>query len=215
MTTFFDGFIFKLAKTSYVKAQLNQLLLSTISVAFRIHLDILISYLIKTGYIVLDFPIQIFVSVFLIYHNNTINTMISRFENDTYPIARYVINNYDEHNYRRWKRNTNLFICLYFWIYLQFVDLTSTDLQIYIIQYIICYIIIDSIETESYKNYIQFYWRNRTSNSNNYTTNDEIDLPPTTSDWSHISDQMIDDELGIKRRCTDTDGTGESGGRES
>lgn len=152
-----DKIVRSVIKTSYAKKKLSSLLLMLITIVVRLVLDIILGCVINFNNTYLDFWLQIIISIILVLQSNSIYEFIKRFEADIYKLTKYLVNNYTDENYRKWKRNITLIGCLFLIVYLYFVQLNSYILILYVIQYLICYIIIDLIENR-YKNFKSPYY---------------------------------------------------------
>jgi len=121
-----------------------------LTVVARLHIDAILAMIINFNNIYIDFWVQIFISVILVLKSGWIYQIVEKFDKEVYSLTRYIINNFTEDNYRRWKRNITFVICSYLLIYLSFVEINSNILRIYILQYMICYMMIEVIERKYY-----------------------------------------------------------------
>jgi hypothetical protein len=145
-----DQILRSIVKTTYAKQKLSGIVLMLLTVLVRLHVDAILSLMINFNNIYIDFWIQIFISIILVIKSGWIYKIVEKFDREVYGMTRYLVNNYSDVNYRQWKAKTTFLICVYLVIYLSFVEINSTLLRIYIIQYLICYIIIEIIERKSY-----------------------------------------------------------------
>lgn len=137
----FQSFI----KTRYAKRQVSLVMSLAISWVVRWHLKILLTFFIDVHPLV-DFTIHVFVSVLLVFKSVWIQNLVSRFQVEIYALSRYLINNYTQERFRIWKRNAVVSICIYFLLYLTFVEVNSWMLIEQILQFLISYFIVDGIE---------------------------------------------------------------------
>jgi hypothetical protein len=132
----------------YTKAKLNKLTILIITILIRNLLNGLFSFL-TTNIFAFDWILQIFAGVILILKTNTIYYHISKYENDLLFITSYFIENYDLINIRIWKRNFVIGISFGLILYLTIFPLNSYLLISYILQFLVCYLIIDNIENKN------------------------------------------------------------------
>ncbi len=145
-----DQILRSIVKTTYAKKSISSLLLMLLTVVARLHIDAICGIIFNFHNIYIDFWLQIFISVILVIKSGWIYQIVERFDREVYSLTRYLINNYSEDNYRRWKRNVTFVICSYLFIYFSVAEITSSMLRIYILQYVICYVIIEIIERRYY-----------------------------------------------------------------
>ena len=145
-----DRILRSIVKTTYAKKSISSILLMLLTVIARLHIDAICGAIFNFNNIYIDFWVQIFISIILVIKSGWIYQMVEKFDREVYSLTRYLINNYSEDNYRRWKRNITFLVCIYLSIYFSVVEITSYVLRIYILQYVICYIIIEIIERKYY-----------------------------------------------------------------
>lgn len=145
-----DQILRSIVKTTYAKKKFSTLLLMMLTVFVRLQIDALLGFIFNFRNQQINFIVQILISVILVLKSGWIYKIVERFDSEVYGLTRYLINNYSDENYRRWKRNITFTICIYLIIYLSFVEITSSLLIIFIIQYLICYVIIEFIERRYY-----------------------------------------------------------------
>jgi hypothetical protein len=141
-----DQILRSLVKTTFAKKKLNILSLMIVTIIVRLHVDTLLGMILSTGNFYLDFWIQIFISVGLVIKCGWIYQIVERFDRDIYSVTRYLVNNYSDDNYRKWKRYVTFTICLYLIAYFSRVEVKSQVIKVHIIQYLICYVMIEVIE---------------------------------------------------------------------
>jgi hypothetical protein len=149
MSSYVEKVIWTLLKTSFSKRTFCYLLISFATIILRMHIDAITTLILTTSYNILNFFIRVFVSSFLIIKSKYIYDIIQRYEPEFYNLIRFLINNYTEKNFKRWKRNINLFICIYIYILTFLIDITNDTIRQIIIEYLICYFMI-----EIYENYM-------------------------------------------------------------
>ena len=149
MSSYIEKVLWTLLKSSFSKKSFCYLLISLTTLIIRSHIDGIMAYLLTTPFSVINFFIRIFVSSFLIIKSKYIYDVVQRYEPEFYNLVRYLINNYNEKNFKRWKRNINLSICIYIYFATFLINISNESIRQIIIEYIICYFLI-----ESYENYM-------------------------------------------------------------
>jgi len=156
-----DQIFDSLIKTRYAKKQFSLILAMLFTFFIRWHIKMLFVFLFQTHPII-DFFLQIFLSVLLVLKSGWIHNIVSRFQSEIYALSRYLINNYSPQNYRVWKRNATVGGCLYIIIQLLFIEVTSILLIEYVLQFLLCYLIVDGIEQRTF--YRMYTWVNEKIN---------------------------------------------------
>jgi hypothetical protein len=194
-----ERLFYSLIKTTYSKKLINRMVISILTIIFRILADIVISHIVSTNYTYPNIIIQICVSVVLVVKSGHIYNFIVLYETEIYQFTRYIINNFPEkHNI--WKRWIISLICLISFIYTYTTDITSGIIRLYIIQYFVCFIIIETISKKyHYKSFtyiddecaINIQPNYCKPQSPNHTNNQINDLNQT----SHESKFVLNDEF--------------------
>jgi len=143
MTTYTEQIIWSILKTSFTKQTFCYLLLSLITIIFRTHIDSFIAYLFATEYYYLNSLIRIIISSTLLLNTKYFYDIIVRYKPEVYKLTKFLINNYTPKNFRRWKRKLTFSICIYFYIITYIIDISCTSIRFTIIEYIICYGIVE------------------------------------------------------------------------
>jgi hypothetical protein len=175
-TNYSDQILKSIVKTTYAKKKLSILLLMLLTMIVRLHIDAILAIVINTPYFFINFLIQIVISVFLVMKTGWIYQAVERFDREVYSLTRYLVNNYSEDNYRKWKRIMTFIICLYLIIYLLVVEITSKLLIMYIIQYLICFIILETIEKKYYDQFLSIFKKHPPSKRVSLFTYDDDDF---------------------------------------
>jgi hypothetical protein len=141
-----DKLIWIIIKTSFSKKTIGLLMNMTLAIIIRMKIDMIISSYINTRYYILNFIIQVLISVSLILNSNYIFDFLKRFEKETYMISRYLINNYTPEKFVKWKRIVIGCISVYMYIIFSLIDISNDIVKLYILQYVTSFIIIDLYE---------------------------------------------------------------------
>lgn len=161
MSTYIEKILWTLIKSSFSKSSLCNLLMSLTALIIRVHLDSICSLLLTTnlldnlcfpktvldlcfdGSVILNFIIRTCVSCCMVINGQYLYNIVCRYEPEFYKITQYFINNYTEDNFKKWKRNITLIICMYLYLITFLIEITKQSVRILIIEYIICYFLID------------------------------------------------------------------------
>jgi hypothetical protein len=149
MSTYTEKVIWTLLKSSFTKKSFCYLLISLSTIILRIHIDSIIAFLLTTPSYTINFIIRMFVSTILIINTKYFYDIIQRYEPEYYSLVRYLINNYNDKNFKKWKKKINIFICVYIFLLTFIINITNSSVRYMIIEYMICYYIV-----ETYENYI-------------------------------------------------------------
>lgn len=149
MSTYTEKVIWTLLKSSFTKKSFCYLLISLSTIILRIHIDSIIAFLLTTPSNILNFIIRMSISTFLIINTKYFYDIVYRYEPEYYSIVRHLINNYNDKNFKKWKKKVNIFICVYIFLLTFIINITNSTVRQMIIEYMICYYII-----ETYENYI-------------------------------------------------------------
>ena len=141
-----DKLVWTIIKSTFSKKTIGSLIIALLTIVIRIHIDGLLAILLATGLPIVDFLIHITISSVLVIKSQCIYVIVDKFHPEIYQITKYCINNYTPDNLRKWKRMSMLSICLYLFIYFSIVQITSALIRQAILEYIVCYIIIDFYE---------------------------------------------------------------------
>lgn len=141
-----DNFIYNVARTRYSKEQCTYVLEMLLAQFIRSYIKFTLDNYICFNPI-LDFMFGIGLSVGLILCTPTIYHFVQgMWHKQLYAFTRHLINNYTEENFKQWKQRSILAICSILFFHLFFVKITSSILQIQLIQFVISYFIVDWID---------------------------------------------------------------------
>lgn len=144
--SYIEKVLWSIARTSFSKKAFCHVLISLTSLVVRTHIDALIAFILNTQYWYINFFIHIFVSSFLIINSKYFYDIIQKYEPEFYSIVKYLINNYTEQNFKRWKQKFNTILCIYAYTLTFFLDISNESIRQIIIEYIICYFILETYE---------------------------------------------------------------------
>ncbi len=146
---FGDIFIKTLITTDYTKRKLNNIILFSITLLIRLFITMILCCVIYADIIYIDFFIYMAIYIAIVFKTKWIYYIVKKYDCETLTLTSYLIDNYTPENFRRWKKYIILTFSIYFIIYFLIFETTSTLLIIYIVQYLICYFIVDSIENKN------------------------------------------------------------------
>ena len=144
-----DSILKTILTTDYTKRKLNKLVLFLATLLARFLINTIIALLIYYDKIYIDFVIQKSLSVCIVLKTNIIYEAVRKYEPDILKLSCYFIDNYSPEKFRIWKRNVVLTLCSFLIIYLYCVPITSNLMIAYIVQFLICYFIVDGIENKN------------------------------------------------------------------
>jgi hypothetical protein len=142
--------IYQIARTRVAKRCINSFVVFSISLVIRSLLYTYFSIVLIFNNSYLDFFVQCGISILLCLNNGYIQGFVDRFNIELYGATRYVINNYNERNYRKWKIYVTFITLTFLYVYFLFFEITSYLMQTYILQYAFCFVFIDMIENKEH-----------------------------------------------------------------
>ena len=146
MSSYIEAVIWTIIKTSFSKKAFCYLLISIVSLIIRVHVDTIIAFFLTTPYFAVNSLIHVMVSTFLIIKSKYFYDIIHRYEPEFYQLVKYLINNYTDKNFKKWKRIVTIVSCIYVYTLTLFVEISNSSIRMIIIEYIICYFLIESYE---------------------------------------------------------------------
>lgn len=146
MSTYTEKVIWTLLKSSFSKKSFCYILISLSTIILRIHIDCIISFLLTTPSNILNCIIRIIISTIIIINTKYFYDILQRYEPEYYSLVRYLINNYNDKNFKNWKKKVNIFLCIYIFLLTFIIDITNNYVRQMIIEYMICYNIIEIYE---------------------------------------------------------------------
>lgn len=144
--SYIEKVLWSIARTSFSKKAFCYLLIGLTSLTVRTHVDAMIAFLLNSPYWYLNFVIHIAVSSFLIINSKYFYDVVQRYEPEFYSLVRYLINNYTEQNFKRWKRKFNISLCIYAYLLTFILDLSNNSIRMIIIEYMTCYFLLEIYE---------------------------------------------------------------------
>lgn len=179
MSSYIEKVLWSIAKTSFSKKAYCHILISLTSLIIRIHVDSIISFLLTTPYYYINFIIHIISSTFIVMNSKYIYDVVHRYEPEFYKLIKYLIENYTEKNYKKWKRKVNVYVCAYIYALTYVIEITNMTIRQIIIEYMICYFLLDT--------YYKYMEGKFTPQNKEYDYN--------TNEFDIIDDKKYDSEL--------------------
>ncbi len=146
----------QLITTKFIQLKLAHILISLAVNFINVHIITLLCMIVSVN-VYLDFFLHIGISVVMAFKINHIYNFVEHYESEFYTLTRYLINNYSIDNYRYWKRLVVITACVYACILLLLVQLSNRLVFLYIIQYAICFLIIEQFEQQRIQKWISDY----------------------------------------------------------
>jgi len=171
----YGEYIFQqLLMTKFVQQKLTIILMSIFVNIIQMHL-VTIVCLILTFNPIVDFVLHTAISIIFTLNISFIYNITERYKVEFHNITQYLIANYSFENYRYWKRIIVCTICAYACVILYKTAITSWLLFIYIIQYAICFIVVDQIEEQRFQLWIKDWLETPIIRNNDKMTNKLIE----------------------------------------
>lgn len=158
MFTFnYGDYIFQqLIASDFVKTKLTYILISIVANLIQVHIVSAICFLVAFNKYV-DFIVQIIVSVTCTLNISYTYNFVERYSKEFHELAKYILINFSLENYRYWKRIVVISGGIYACILLTFIQVTNQLLIIYILQYLICFLVIEQFEQGRVRRWINNY----------------------------------------------------------
>jgi hypothetical protein len=141
-----NNILYRICKTTYAKKIFNSIFIIFLSFILRTSLYTILSFIIVFNNIYIDFLIQCILSIYLCTKNQNLQIMVEYFEPQLYEITKYIVNNYSNDKYMKWKNIiviSTLFMC---YVYFYLVEINSSLIRFYLLEYLVCYIYLDVYE---------------------------------------------------------------------
>ena len=149
-----DQIVKSVVKSTFAKKKLNILVMMLATVLIRSILCSLFCLIISYN-IYIDFFLHAIISICLILKSHWIYDIVETKQQEFYNLTRYTINNYTPANYRRWKRNSVLCISFCLIIYFYIIEITSSILILWTLQFLFIYFIVDVIEHSKFNKFMK------------------------------------------------------------
>ena len=145
-----DVILLSLLRTDFSKQKFNKVILFGITITIRYMICSLFSFLF---YLYINFYVNLFldimISIIFVMNTDKIYKIVGKYEEETLFMSNYFIDNYNYENFRIWKKYLIIVISFYYIIYYAIFPITSQIMIIYIIQSLICYLIVDNLENKN------------------------------------------------------------------
>lgn len=153
----YGDYIFQqLIASDFIKAKLSYILISIVVNIIQIHLVSAVCFLLTFNKYV-DFIVQIVVSVTCSLNVSYTYNVVERYTAEFNQISKYILVNLSLENYRYWKRIIVISAGFYACILLSFIQVTNQLLTVYIVQYLICFLIIEQFEQGHFRKWFYNY----------------------------------------------------------
>lgn len=146
----------QLITTDFIQQKLAYILIAIAVNLIQIHIVSAICFLLAFNKWV-DFVVQIAVSVTCSLNVSYTYDFVERYHKEFTLLTQYIIQNFSIENYRYWKRIIIVTGGVYACVLLMFIQVTNALLMTYIIQYVLCFLIIEQFEQNRIKQWINHY----------------------------------------------------------
>ena len=146
----------QLITTDFVQRRLVQILVAISANLINLHIVSILCAVVSVN-VYIDFILQIAISVVCSLKIGGIYNFVERFDVELHQLTQYLINNYSIENYNLWKRTIVVGSCIYACIVLMFVEINNWVLFMYILQYAICFLIIEQFEQQRIQKWLKDY----------------------------------------------------------
>jgi len=151
-----DYILGSIATSSYAKNKLNIWLIMTTSVLIRSIIYCILCYVITINEYI-DFLLHIMFSILLSMNSNIVYINLKQFNRYFYVFVDYIIDNYSIENFLRWRRICIFVSCTGILIYLYLFDITNKILTVCVLEYVISFVCIETIERNNLKRVLDDY----------------------------------------------------------
>ena len=145
--------------SSFFRTKLNWILTNLISIVVQIHLVAGCNFYASTGKFLVDFAVQICVSIaFSLYSFQIIHDNVARWTPQIAAFSQFLVENWSIENYKFWKKCVLLGISGYACIILCVATINNHLLFLLIVQNATTFLILEQIEQGS-QGFVQKWWR--------------------------------------------------------
>jgi hypothetical protein len=172
-----SGLLYRLCKTTYAKKTVNSIFIVVLACLFRLMLYTLLSFIFIFDNVYVDFFVQCALSIYLCTKHDDIKLTIEYFEPQLYNVTKYIINNYSAEEFDKWKNITVLSSLMLCYSYFLLVEVNSSLIRFYLLEYIVCYAYLDMYENP--KSTIRNFILNKLNNAVDSQEFEKIDKIPS------------------------------------
>jgi len=151
-----DYILNKVLMSRFIKKKLSFILISLTANIIKLQFINLLS-LILICHPIVDFILPIIITTVLSIYVDYFYNILSPYHDRFYQFAKYLIDNYSFENYIYWKRIVMFILMIYCMIVVTAFEINNRIIQLYIMQYIICFVIIDAYEQKHFQRFYERY----------------------------------------------------------
>jgi len=151
-----DYILNKVLTSRFIKKKLANILISLAANIIKLQVINLLS-LIMILHPILDFFTVIAITVILSIYVDYFYFLLEPYHIKFYRLAKYLIDNYSFENYIYWKRIVICVVMTYCLIIVAAFEINNRVIQLYIAQYVICFLIIDAYEQKHFHSIYERY----------------------------------------------------------
>ena len=151
-----DYILNKVLSSRFIKKKLAHILIALTANFIKLQLINLLSFFFMCHPVV-DFVLPIVITTALSVYIDHFYYILEPYQEHFYRLARYLIDNYSVENYMYCKRIVITIILGYCLIIVSLVEINNRVIQLYILQYIVCFFIMDAYEQKYIQNFYHKY----------------------------------------------------------
>lgn len=156
MFGYMEQLIWAIFRSSFSKDTFCYILISILAIILRTHIDIILAWCLSTNLEYLNIVIRLGVSSMLVINSKYTYDMVHRYKPELYKYIEYLIDNYNEENFKRWKKYLVVSVCVYFYLASYIIEISNASVRMMIIEFLLCYHIIESYDRYN-KTKFKFY----------------------------------------------------------
>lgn len=155
-TNYGDYILNKVLTSKFIKKKLASILIALVANLIKLQVINILSLILVFNQIV-DFIMVIIITVILSIYVEYFYVLLEPYNDKFYYLAKYLIDNYSFENYIYWKRIIMCILMAYGLIIVTVFEINNRVIQLYIGQYIICFLIIDAYEQRYFHSIYERY----------------------------------------------------------
>jgi hypothetical protein len=141
-----EQIIWTILRSSFTIDTFTYILISILAIILRTHIDMIMAWCMGTDNDYINMIIHIITSSMLIMNSKYTFDMVHRYKPELYRYVEYLVKNYSEDNFKRWRKYVVMSICIYFYIASYIVTISNHSIRLMIIEFIFCYHVVELCE---------------------------------------------------------------------
>lgn len=145
-----DSLLDAVVHSGWARDKLNVLMLSLWSAIVRIHVISVLCAVFSEfpGGLIVDACVHTVISIVCTYYKQIFYDHVACYSEESLSLVNYLLDNYSEANYRRWKRIVLLSICIYGIVACLLFPINSYLIIVYILEYVVAFVVVDVVENK-------------------------------------------------------------------